>query len=419
MDQPHSIKVNTISQISGKLLAVSCGFLSTVLLRRFLGASGFGDYILIINLVTLFVSLSDFGTHLVSVNEYSQAKHTGPKILGNVLILRLILSLLTTMIFVLSVLVFVKQTSLQQLFLFSSLLIPLILFKDNLLIIFHSKQKLYLAALQDLVIAVLLFIATLALSIIGPTLLGYFILAIFCYLITIFVFTPIALTKTEISFEFDKTIIKRLFKKSIPLGLVLALFTIYSKIDTLILKVFTTSAIVGSYGLSYKVYENLTLPAAYFMNSVLPIFARNLKNKKITENNYLQKNSIIFLLISSIVLGAIIFVATPLIVKLITGSFSINEIIVLRILCFALPFAYLNHFTGYTIIAFGKQKMSLIISLLALSINVIANIVFIPRFSLVAASVITVATEVMVLILSLYIIRKEIKIKELIKWKII
>jgi len=82
-------------------------------------------------------------------------------------------------------------------------------------------------------------------------------------------------------------------------------------------------------------------------------------------------------------------------------------VLVLRILVFATFIAYFNHLTGYSLIALGKQKVSLIVAIIALVWNVSLNLIFIPRYSYLAAAAITIATEGLVLILtSVYLARK-------------
>jgi len=408
MSFSRQINLNTFSQLAGKFGAAGLAFLTAIILRRTLGLQGFGDYVIVFNLITLLVSLADFGTALVSVKEASQQVLAQSKILGNSIIVRLLLSITSLVIGLLVMQLFLRDQKLLSLFFLGCPLVILLMAKNTIFIFFHTKLTLYLGSLQEFFISFLLLASAILVNCTVNPLASYLKLVIFSYILILIPFSIIAFKSLRPHLKPDFKLMKILLRKSLPLGLVLSLFTIYSKIDTLILRYFTTASVVGSYGLSYKIYENLTLPAAYFMNSLLPLVAVGLaKNKLTTVKNFLQRGADL-LIGGSLLLILIMFLLAPFLLQLITGTDSGAEILALRLLLLALPFACLNHLTGYTIIALGSQKQSLKIAAVALLFNFLANLFFIPRFSFMAAGFITVLTEALVLALSLSVIKKEI-----------
>jgi O-antigen/teichoic acid export membrane protein len=80
---------------------------------------------------------------------------------------------------------------------------------------------------------------------------------------------------------------------------------------------------------------------------------------------------------------------------------------VLRILLVAMVFAYIGHLVGFTLIAKGKQKLILLIGVVSLIINISGNLIFIPRFGIVGAAWVTVATEAVAGLLMISFLRKE------------
>lgn len=406
MSVSKQVNVNTLSQLVGKSVCLVFGMVTTIVLRRYLGLEGFGNYIFIITFITPFITLSDFGTHLVSVTQASQRKDIQQKVLGNVLLLRPLISFIAIFISVILLVVFFRNRSLYSLLLISLPLVFLITYKNSLMVVLHSKLKLYIASLQDALAAFFLLITAFLLTASQKGLQYYILLMIVSYLATVTIFSFVTFKLVSLDFRPNLRIIKKIFYSSLPLAGILFFYTLYSRVDTFILKFVWGSDVVGIYGLSFRVYENLILPAAFFMNSILPLLARQVvvaDKKKL----FLLLQRAADLLISFSLIGTLsIFVSAPFIIRIFTGSFSWPEITSLRILVFALPFAFLNHFAGYTIIAIGQQKKALHISFFALLLNLVLNLIFIPRFSFIAAAVILILTQVFVFFLSLRIIKK-------------
>ncbi len=403
MDISKRINLNFLSQLGGKAFCLFFALLTTFILRRFLGKQNFGDYIFALSFITVFVTLSDFGSHLVSVKEASQRKDKA-EVMGNILFLRAFFSLLALAASFLIVCFFLKKSS----FLFFALpLIFVLSFKNSLMVIFHTRLKLYFASLQEVLFSLISLLSAFFIVVFQKKLeeyfLSFFILAVFILI----VFSFLVWRQFKPRFCLDYSFLKKFLNQSWPLGGILLLFTLYSRLDTFLLKFLWGAEVLGAYGLAYKIYENLVLPAAFFMNAVLPLVAQAvIKNRR--KLIYLLKISADLLLFASGVFVILVLISAPLIMKVLTGCFSLEETLALRILVLGLPFAFLNHLTGYVIITIKKQKQSLIISFFALLFNLIANLFLIPRFSFRAAAVNTVLTQALVFIFSARILKKEI-----------
>jgi len=213
---------------------------------------------------------------------------------------------------------------------------------------------------------------------------------------------------TKYIWVINTAIVKKIFKEALPAGALFLVFTIYNRIDTIILQSFSGSDAVGIYGLAYKMHDNFVMGAAYFMNSLFPILSLSFSQKRLGELKNIYQKSFDLLFVGSLVLFISIFSLAPLLVNILGGSDFSESVGVLRILLLATVIAYFNHLTGYSLIAFGKQRLSLAIAATALTINVLANWIFIPTFSYKAAAWITVATEGLVLLLSSIVVAKTI-----------
>lgn len=407
MNPLRVVAYNTFVQVIGKVGAVIFGMVTTLLLTNYLGAEGFGRYIFILSYAAIFYSLSDWGTSLVGVKLASEEKSKQAVIFGNLLWMRAWLSVssvLISLVLFFLLPIFDKET--QPLVIFSSLLIILFSLKNSLAIVFQTKLKMEKTAVMELLASFLVLVFSLIsikVSLGASSFLAAVVLANFFSLgMGFFMAQKLTAFKIKPSGE----VLTKIFQQALPTGGVLVIFSIYNKLDAVLLQSLKGSLAVGVYGLSYRIYEVLVLGAFYLMNSFLPILSGE-KDRKIFLALYKKIFKLLFLGGMLVFIGTLIF--SPLAIRLIAwkkiSDFQ-NSIPLLRILGFALFFSYLNHLTGSAILVLGKQKIYLLITLAALFFNLAANLLFIPRYSFFASAWITVATEALVFVLtSLLIVR--------------
>ncbi len=399
---------NIFAQTFSRAIVLFIGLFTTSLLTRKLGVEGWGNYVFLTSFILLLVSVSDWGTQIIGVRELSQAKNSDKRrvIIASLFRLRFFLALGCFLIGLLAVV---------GLPLFEFLLIPSIIalfvvlllsFDTNFEIVFQSLLRMDLKGILDIGYS-LLFLAFSFFSLIsGWGLLGVVGSWFAARLVIVFAGWFMTSQLEVLRGKAKKSVVKKIFKESLPTGALLLMFTAYDRgVDTIFLKHFWGEAQVGYYGLSYKVYGNLVIPAYFLANSLFPVLS-----KKDKDFSMLFKRGILLAGFGSLVLVAAAYFSAPLVIKLLGGDqFEVSSPL-LRILVLAIPFAYLNHILGYSLIALGKQFTNLKIGALGLVWNMVLNFLFIPRFAATAATWITVSTEGLVFIASLVaflIIRKK------------
>lgn len=395
---------NTLSQGIGKAAVVLLSLLTTALLTRFLGAEGYGAYTFITAFVLLFGTVSDWGTNIIAVREASQKREKQPAIFGSILLFRLILA--SAAFVLLNIVIRLRpdwQGFVQATTVASFVLLALSL-KTSLTVVFQTLLRYDRAAMVEVLSSGVFLVLVAATFLTGrglnSVMFSWFVATLLASLLALF----FALRLSPITFTLNTKIIRRVFWEAIPAGALFLVFTLYNRIDTIILEHFQGEVAVGIYGLSYKIHDNLVLGAAFLMNSMFPHLARSAppgvsRGKPRLVERYYQK-AFDLLLVSGFVVFGVAFLFAPWIIGLLGGDAFVESALVLRILAFATLVSYFNHLTGYSLIAFGKQKISLLIAVGALSFNVIANWLLVPLYSYLAAAVITIATEGLVLLLS-------------------
>ncbi|HUW21203.1 MAG TPA: flippase [Candidatus Bathyarchaeia archaeon] len=410
MDLSRRVTLNTLIQIVGRGGVILISLFTTAILTRSLGQTGYGSFSMINMSVVIFFSLADWGTNLVAVRESAKTTGNLGQIYGNCLLLRTIMALLGMFLYAFFVVVNFRFADFRREALIASLIIIFFSLKTSAQIVFHSKLKLYLVTLIDLV-AALLFLFSLILFK-GNSSLTLKYIVIFLNLSSglaalLALFLSQRLMKAN--FKIDFGLIKYLVRESLPMGALLTTFAVYNRIDTFILQAVSGEAAVGLYSLAYKIHDNLILGAAYLMNAFFPVIANftELKVDGIDLKRILQK-AFDLLLAMAIPMTILFFILSPVIIRLLGGEEFMLSSKILRVLIFATMIAYLNHLTGYSLLALGEQRTHLKFCLVTLAVNVCLNCLLIPKFSYMGAAFVTVLTEGLIFGLTFTYLKRKI-----------
>ncbi|MDP2860944.1 MAG: flippase [bacterium] len=410
------IAKNTFYQIAGKIVSAGCGVLTIAILARYLGPSGLGDYITVTAYVLLFANLADWGLSIIASREAIKNKKDEETIFGNIVVIRLLLTVFALLTAVLLSFVAGYSSTVKTGIAVSGFALVFISIKTSAGMIFLAKEKLGLNAVSEAITGIttllgtgfLIFLRAPLVLILAVFPTAYFFAAVFAVLS--------AKTLVSFNFKFDRQISKTIIKESLPMGALLLLSTIYTRIDIQLLNLLplpagqSPSAATGYYGLAYKFNDLLVIFAAYLMNAVFP--SLTLALEKLKNGASFQGKKDLFILfrkiglilaVTGISMAVIISFFAPIIIGLIAGDKFSPAIFSLRILIWATAISYLNHLTGYFLVAAGKQKMSVVIAFFCLFFNIVANLYAIPRWSFLGAAFITVMTEGLALGLTSYV----------------
>jgi len=403
---------NTSFQLLGRGVIIIFGLITTSLLTRKLGPNLYGDYVFLNTFFLFLVTLSDWGTPFVGIRELSKAKTQGQKnlVFSNLVILRFLLLLITLslgLILIITLPLFSSLRSLAFLFLLALIFTN---FQVSLTTLFQSFLRFDWQALIQVSNAGLFFLFLIPIFFLPnfflpPRLIGI----IWALIIARFLSFLLAFFKGKklgVSFvKKSKKTIGYLWKEALPTGGLLFLSTIYDRlIDASFLKSFWGSSAVGVYGLSYKLYGNLVLPAYFLSRALFPFLSQS---KKKGKSQAAFKLGITWSLLGALVVVILSWVFSPLAIKILGGELFASSVIFLRILSLSLPFTYLNHIFGFSLIAQGRQVLSFKIGLFSLFWNLALNSFLIPRFGSLGAAWVTVSTEALVCLLSFLFLRKE------------
>ncbi|MBU2220259.1 polysaccharide biosynthesis C-terminal domain-containing protein, partial [Patescibacteria group bacterium] len=197
---------------------------------------------------------------------------------------------------------------------------------------------------------------------------------------------------------FDRAYWWNVLQQGYPLAVASILTMIYFSSDSLFLSILKPAADVGIYRLPYKILEGLIFFPAMFVGLVMPLLSRFAQTDREKFKNIFQRASDV-LIIFAIPLVAGTLVLSPTIINLLGGGKYNESTAIFNILIVAVGMIFLGTLFSYVLIALGRQKSLLGISAVGAIFNVVANLIFIPRYSYYAAATTTVLTEALVVIL--------------------
>lgn len=215
----------------------------------------------------------------------------------------------------------------------------------------------------------------------------------------------------KFSFNFSQFgFILATFKNAWPMMVTLGLNTVYFRVDTFILSANYPMSVVGTYNLAYQIFQSLLVIPTFIMNSFYPIL---ISDKQTNIAVFTKKVFFAALLLFSISIVALILVwiFAPVAVSLITGSDFGGSAMALRILSIGFPAFFVTSLLMMVMIIFGKYKELAIVYGIGLLVNVLLNLVWIPQFSFIAASWVTVVCEYLILVVQLVIVLPLLQIK--------
>lgn len=375
-------------------------------MARYLGSYYFGVISFALAFTGIFGIIVDMGLNTLTVREVSKNKQLSEKYLNNFLSIKIILAILTFI----TIIVSINLLGYNEKIIFVVYLFALYVIISNIYSmfysIFQSHEKMEYQSLGQIINSSLMLIGVILGIYYGFNIFefAYLYLIISCIILLYVIIICIKkFFKPKFNFELEFWI--RSLKESWPLGIMALFIIIYFKIDSIMLSYIVGENAVGLYNAAYRLVEVSTIMPTIFITAIFPIMATLFKENKINFHQLYIKSSKYMFYISLPMAFSVTLLANP-IISLIFGIQYEGSVIALQILIWASAVMYVTIIQGTTIISANKQLFSLKVTLIAAIINIILNIILIPQYSYIGASIATVITEVFGLIVGIHFLNK-------------
>lgn len=386
---------NTLAASAGGFVMKLLNFLFMLYVVRTLGEVGLGRYATVVAFVGLFSVFFELGLSQYVERDIARDPRRTAELFWNLLLLRLGLAMLGIVVVTSLALLFDYDRSLTfgiflftLTFLFAAVLVPLTT-------ILKANERFDLSTVLLLLNQILTMATGIILLWMG---LGYFAL-----LLTGFVAMPVQILLTlwtvrrhdlgTLPWNIHPGGWSKFILASLPFGLTSLALTFNFNVDTVILGLFHSDGQVGFYNAAYRLIFNGVSVVGGFLAVMTPSLAREF----VRDSERVQRwvaTSLHWMMLFSIPAATGLALLAPRIIVLLYGADYAESAPALAILAWDIPLLLLNAFFGNVTAAVGLERPAARIYLGSAGLNLALNLAFIPSFGIIAASWVTVATDV-------------------------
>ncbi len=405
-----SLARNTALLTSSSVLQKVVAFVYFALIARTVGVADIGVYFIALTLVTTVGVIDDLGLNSVLIRDIARDRSNASAILKKVLSIKLLMvPVAAAVAFFLPVLLGYGENST----LLIRLAIPVML-ADTFALTFYGVLR----GLQELKYeAIGIFIGQLLSTIIGVVVL-FFLgaelpILIFALLIgstwnAIFSGYQVLKRLGSSAFIPSTNSMMPILRTAFPFFLAAVFVKIYSSVDSFTLKAVLGDSAVGLYSVAYKLtYAFQFLPLA-FIGALYPKMSSLSNNPTDLKKTFLGAEWYLALLVSPIVFG--ISALAPEIIPFMYGEDYLGSIMPLTILIFVLIPIFLDFPIGSYLNATGRQMTKTAIMGVTMVVNIIANLILIPRVGIVGASIAGLLSFVVMFALGVVFTQKQLQV---------
>lgn len=393
-----------LAQVVGR----GIGFFYTIFLARSLGVSDFGLYSAALAYYSLFAALADFGFSRFLVREIVRGSLKIAEVFSNITILRLTVTSLLLAAFSLPLYIFDPDKFRVSLTLLTVLTVLPLSITQTVDSIFIAMQKMKLSAISLVVLNIATIITGVFLVNSGFGVTGAAVALIFGQLVYLIIL--LILLKTQkvplLAIVRTKTL-KQAVVGSLPYGLLAILGLIYFRIDTLMLSYLRGNFETGIYSAGYKFLEAAVFIPNALAVALFPALAKlHDQNLKEIKKLFFQSIKVMMLFAAALLLAYNLIL--PSFIEAFLPQYLLS-IDVIRILSLTIPFMFVYVPISQILLASDKYlKQVILFSFIPLIFNIILNLKFIPAYGFLAASWVTVASDILSAAIIIFFINKYI-----------
>jgi O-antigen/teichoic acid export membrane protein len=393
-----SVKVTNIAKNTSYftfalILQKILSFTYFTIIARALGPEDLGKYYLAISLTTMFAIFIDIGLANVLTREVAKSKEKAQDLLGSVLAIKLPLAGVSILLLVIIVNLLGYPELTRTLVYLSVISMVLDSFTLSFFSCMRGFHNLFFESIASVVFQLIVlsfgFIALhLGLS------LRWLIGALISASIFHFAYSSLLIRfkwKIKLKPIINRKLISLLIKITIPFALFGILQRVYMYLDTVLLSILAGDKYVGLYQIAFKIVFALQFLPMAFIASLYPAFASYWKNNR-EQLTVTFERAMKYLIIISLPISTGIIVLADKIILLFKEGYD-EAILPLRLIMVSLIFIFLIFPVGSLLNACDRQKVNTAIMGVGLTISVIMNLILIPMYKTVGASITVVVSN--------------------------
>jgi O-antigen/teichoic acid export membrane protein len=378
---------------------------SIAVLTRYLGPGDYGRFTLALMYVQLFGVLADVGVYTTVVREISRDPSRTQELVGNALTLRLLLALATIALggAVSLLLPYERDVRLAIVLAGGPLLFGIL--TTSLVTVLQARLLMGRAVAGEVAGRAVAVALTVLVAVLDLGFYAVILAAAGGALAGLVVTWLLTRRLLPLRFRAERAVWRPLLVSSLPLGLALAINQLYFRADTVIISLSQSYQQVGLYSLAYRILEFTLALGTIFLTTVFPLLSEAVERDEPRAARMIQVSTDVFTIVGApLIAGGLVL--APRLVELAAGPDFTDAAEPLRILLGAGALAWINGVFGFALVAKRRQAAALWLNLTALTFNVVLNVLLVPAYGIVAAAVVTVASEIVILAGSYRLMRR-------------
>ncbi|MCE5214527.1 MAG: flippase, partial [Methanobacterium sp.] len=368
-------------------------FLYNIYAARYLGPDNFGILTFGISLIGIFGIFTDLGLNTLMTREIARDRSKSQRYLSNFQTIKcFLLILLFIFTFILIELqVFSGVTVYVILLLMISLVFTTL--TSTFYSLFQAYEKLEYQSLTVLLGSIVTLLGVLWAIYYQLDVVAFAFIYLFAGFVNLILVIVVAQRNYVLpKISLDREFWKRNIKIALGFGLIGIFTTIYLWIDSSMLFFIQGTEATGLYGASYKfVYALLFIPIAINL-AIFPVMSRFYSTAQdflmIITEKYFK-----YMLIVAVPMGVLVTILAPQIILILYGVEYFNSILILQILIWGTVFTFLNAAFVQFFQSDNKELIVTKITGIWMVLNILLNLILIPKYSYIGASINTLITE--------------------------
>ena len=369
------------------------GLVYSMYTARYLGPERYGTIAFALAFTSIFGVVTDLGINTLTIREVARNKNSATTFLGNLLLIKSILVIITVAFIVVAVnLTGHDRIEIDVTYLISISII-LSAFNGAFNSLFQAFERIEYISIGSVLSNISMLLgAGYAISQ-GFGVIGFACIYIFSSILglayTLFVANRLHLTH---ALQIDREMIWPMMKEALPFGITALSGMIYTYADSIMLSSLKGNEVVGWYNAPYRLMLMMLFIPNVINVVIFPVMSRYFTSSpsflKLIYTKYLK-----FMLILSLPLGMGTTLIADKIILFVFGVGFENSIVALKIIIWTIVLTFIGAAFARLLESVNQQRIITKISMVCMVVNVLLNILLIPKFSYIGSSFVTVVTE--------------------------
>jgi len=378
--------VTTTYILLSRLIVLTANVAVVLLVTRYLGKEGFGNYAFVMGYSLVIGALATGGVYTILIRETARDRAGAGAHLGASLQVQAVFTLIATLLGLLLLPLFTHDPLVRRAAWISIAAADIQVLANLYMWTFTAfEDTLYMAL--SVILERGIFLAGILLTVF----LRWDFLAIFWVQLTSFSFKLIfcalvvRLRFTRVLWRWDRRRFTFFLRESAPLLFSNGFRTMDAQLDTLLLQLLQTAAQVGLFGAPYRIISGVNIIPDSIMAGLLPALS-NLVNDARDKALLLYGKVFKYFLIGSVPIAILVsFLSEPL-MRVLFGADFVEGAPALRILIWVVVFMFPNYLFQYVLTAVGKQQYETIRLAISLTAHAGLGLALIPGMGAAGAA---------------------------------